>query len=292
MLKEIRSLLVVLEEGSVNRAAKRLGLAQPTLSRHIQALEQEMGAPLFERGSWGMRATDFGFFVRDRFGPLVRDYELAMAEGLAFAKGRHGQLRVGFIGSAAAKHLNPALASLKREIPHLKLFLFDLTPFEQLQALREGGIDVAVIGQEAASQSDQFYQRRAATLKVCAVLPADHRLGGQASLRLAELREEQFVGVAEGAVPGRNAWISALCAKAGFRPRFLANTASVAETFALVTGENAVSLVPDYMEGAPPPGIVFVRIADRHASWNLLVLRQRGAGSSGARRLVDLITGT
>lgn len=292
MLKEIRTLLVVLEEGSVNRAAKRLGVAQPTLSRHIQALEQEMGAPLFERGAWGMRATDFGFFMRDRFGPLVRDYELAMAEALAFAKGRHGQLRIGFIGSAAARYLNPPLAALKRELPNLKLFLFDQTPFEQLKALRDGKIDVAIIGQDAASECDEFYQRSAAKLKVCAILPADHPLGGRVSLSLAELKGERFVGVAEDAVPGRNAWITALCAKSGFRPRFLANTTSVAETFAWVTGENAVALIPDYMDGPPPPGTSMVPLADKHACWKLMVLRQRGAGSSGARRLVDLITGS
>lgn len=290
MLKEIRSLLVVLEEGGVNRAARRLGIAQPTLSRHIQALEQEMGAPLFERGAWGMRATDFGFFVRDRFGPLVRDYELAMAEGIAFANGRHGQLRVGFIGSAATRFLNPALAALKLEFPNLKLFLFDQTPFEQLEALRDGKIDVAIIGQEAASQSDEFYQRCAAKLNVCAVLPGDHPLAGQASLPLAELKEERFVGVADDAVPGRNAWLTMLCAKSGFRPRFLANTNSVSETFAFVSGENAVALIPDYIDGPTPPGVAFVPLSDRHASWNLMILRQRGAGSSGARRLVDLIS--
>jgi DNA-binding transcriptional LysR family regulator len=291
MLREIRSLLAVMEEGGVNRAAKRLGVSQPSLSRHIQALDQEMGAPLFERGAWGMRATDLGFFVRDRFGPLAREYELAMAETLAFANGRHGQLRVGFIGSAAAKFLNPALAALKRELPDLKLFLFDQTPFEQLQALRGGRIDVAMIGQEAASQCDEFYQRSAARLRVCVALPEDHPLGERASLPLAELKRERFVGVAGDAVPGRNVWITALCAKSGFRARFLADTASVAETYALVSGERAVALLPCYMDGPPPPGVVFVPLSDRHATWDLMVLRQRGAGSSGARRLVDLITG-
>jgi DNA-binding transcriptional LysR family regulator len=291
MLKELKSLLVVLEEGGVNRAARRLGVSQPTLSRHIQALEQEIGAPLFERGAWGMRATDLGFFVRDRLGPLARDFDLAMAEALAFASGRHGQLRVGFIGSAAARYLNPALAALKREIPDLKLFLFDQTPFEQLEALRGGRIDVAIIGQEAAPRSDEFYRRCAARLKVCVAMSTDHPLATKRSLRLADLARERFVGVSGDAVPGRNAWIAGLCAKSGFRARFIAETASVAETYALVSGENAVALIPDYLDGPPPPGVVFLPLSDRHATWDLLVLRQRGAGSSGARRLVDRIIG-
>lgn len=285
-------MLVVLEEGSLNRAARRLGVSQPTLSRQIQALEQEMGAALFERGTKGMLATDLGFFIRDRFGPLLKDYDLAMAEGLAFAKGRHKQLRIGFIGSAAARFLNPALAALRREVPQLKLFLFDQTPFEQLQALRDGRIDVALIGQDAAATSDEFYRRIAARLKVRVAVAVEHPLAGRTSILLSELKGERFVGVAANAVPGRNAWIEGLCSRSGFRPRFTASTASISETYALVCGENAVALVPDYREVMPPPpGVSFVAVADRHARWNLEVLRQRGAGVSGARRLVDLIAG-
>lgn len=290
MLKEMRSLLIVMEEGSVNRAAKRLGVAQPTISRHIQTIEQEMGAKLFERGAWGMRATDFGFFIKERFTPLVRDYELARSQAMAFAKGRHTQLRVGFIGSASARFLNPALAALRLEHPELKLFLLDQTPYEQLQALRKGEIDVALMGHETVSSNDEFYQRRIAKLQVRAVLSRDHPLSTRPSLSLAELSHDRFVGVDETAVPGRDSWITAMCRKSGFRPRFMAHTTSLSETYALVSGENAVALIPDYLTGSPPPGLQYVSLSDRHAAWHLVALRQRGAGLSGAKRLVDLIS--
>ncbi len=289
MLERIRSLLTVLAEGSVNRAARRLGVAQPTLSRHIQSLEQELGAPLFERGSWGMRPTDFGFFVRDKFAPLVRDHDFARAEALAFAQGRHQQLRVGYIGLAAARYLNPALASLRREFRGLKLLLFDQTPAEQLQALREGRIDVAVVGQEGGVLGEEFFRRQAARLGVRVALPADHPLAALPSLALVQLKRERFVGVSEQAVPGRNKWIKQLAAKAGFRPRLLADSGSITETFALIAGEGAVALLPDYLDGSPPPGITYVVLSDKWATWTLYVMRQRGRGSAAAIRLVDLI---
>lgn len=94
MLVRIQTFLVVLEEGSVNRAARRLGLAQPTRSRHTQILEQEPGAQLFERETWGARPTDLGFFVRDKFSPILKDYDLAPAETIGFAHGRHNQPRM------------------------------------------------------------------------------------------------------------------------------------------------------------------------------------------------------
>lgn len=291
MLREIRSLLVVMEEGGVNQAAARLGLSQPTVSRHIFALEAEWGGKLFERNARGMRATSLGFFVREKFAPLLKEWDLANAETMAHAKGRHGQLRVGFIGSAAARHLNLALARLKHEFPAIRLFLFDQTPREQLAALREGRIDLALVGQDAGARSHEFHSRIVAKLGVLAVLPSDHPMAERPALDLPDLRGERFVGVAPDAVPGRNAWMFSMCSKAGFRPRFIAETSSISETFALVAGEGAVSLVPDYMDAAPPPGIRYVPVKNKVATWNLLVMRQRGSGSASARRLVELMTG-
>lgn len=281
--------MAVLEEGSVNRAARRLGVAQPTLSRHIQSLEQEIGAPLFERGSWGMRPTDLGFQVRDRMGPVVKDYDLARAEVLAFAQGRHQQLRVGYLGLAASRFLNPALKRLKDEFPDVKPVLLDQTPAEQLEALRSGMIDVALIGQEGAAVAEDFFQRCAVRLPVRAILPVDHCLCAQDAFSLKELMGEPFVGVSEDAVPGRNRWITDLCARAGFRPRFSAYTHSVTETFALVANEGGVALLPDYLEGAAPPGVAFRQLSDRWARWGFHVLRQRGRGSAAARFLADVI---
>lgn len=290
MLDRIESMLAVMAEGSVNKAAKRLGVAQPTLSRHIHSLEAEIGEALFERDASGMRPTSLGFFVRDQFEPIMKSFELARAEVTAFAQGRHQQLRVGYIGSAAHRFLNPALAELRGKFSDLKLILFSLTPMEQLEALRAGQIDVAIVGQEMVPHADDFYQRKAATLGICAVLPVDHVCAGLPSIDLCALANDRFIGVDESVVPGRNEWIRQLCGKAGFAPVFAAKTGDIAETFTRIAAEGAVALLPDYLSGPPPPGTNFVRISDRWARWQLIVLRQRGRGLAAARELVELLT--
>ena len=287
MLNRMVSMLTVMAEGSVNRAAKRLGVAQPTLSRHIQSLEPEIGGEQFERDANGMRPTALGFFVRDQFEPMVKSCELARAEVTAFAQGRHQQLGVGYLGTAANRFLNPALARLRTEFSDLKLMLFSLTPMEQLEAIRAGKIDVALVGQEIAKLADDFYQRNAATLGVCAVLPVDQARAGEPSIALKALAEDRFIGVDEAVVPGRNEWISQLCGKAGFTPVFACKTKHVSETFTRIAAEGAVALLPDYLSGQPPPGTSYVRIADKWARWRLIVLRQRGKGLPAARALVE-----
>ena len=289
MLNRIQSMLAIMAEGSVNRAALRLGVAQPTLTRHIQSLEQEIGGALFERNVRGMRPTALGFFVRDQFEPIIKSYELAQAEAVAYAQGRHEQLRIGYINSAAQRFLTPALAELRKLLPDLKLILFALTPMEQLEALRAGKIDVALIGQEVATLADDFYLRNAGTLGVCAVVPADHKCAGMKTISLSSLANDRFIGVAEAVVPGRSTWISGLCAKAGFKPNFIAKTSHVTETFTRIAADNAVTLLPDYLSGNPPPGTAYCRLTDKWANWKLSVLRQRGSGLKAARTLVELI---
>ena len=288
-MKSLRAFLVVMEEGSVNRAAARLGVAQPTLSRQIQALEQEVGGLLFERGAWGVRPTDLGFKLREAMLPVVQAYDRAWVEVAAHATGRHTQLRVGYLGMAANRFLNPALNRLREEFPDIKLWLFDQTPMEQLKALRAGELDVALIGQEGAALGDDFYRRKVRRLGVCVALPAHHPAMKRGTIPLGELKGEGFVGVAESAVPGRNAWVAGLCAKAGFRPRFVAKTSEVTETFTRVVSDSAVCVLPDYVEGAAPPGVGFVRLSDAFATWDFYVLRQRGRGTAAIRRLVELI---
>ncbi len=289
MIERLRTFLTVLEEGSFNRASRRLDVPQPTLSRQIQALEGEVGGHLFERGPWGVRPTDLGFSLRDKMQPIIKAYDLAWADVQASAKGRSAQLRVGYLGSAATRFLTPALDSLQGEFPQLRLWLFDQNPAEQLEALRKGEIDVALIGQEGAALADDFYQRKVARLPLCVALATSHPLATREAIALKELSQEAIVGVAESSAPGRNEWITRLCRRAGFKPRFLTKTREIGETFTLIGGEGAVALLPAYFDRATSPGIIFVPITDKWASWDLYVLRQRGRGNPASRRLVELV---
>ncbi|MCB1210683.1 MAG: LysR family transcriptional regulator [Verrucomicrobiales bacterium] len=289
MLERIRSVFVVMEEGSLNRAAARLGVSQPTLTRQLQSLEQEVGGPLFERGTGGVRPTDLGYRLREEMQPVVRAYDAAWAEVLAHAQGRQSQLRIGYLGLAAARYLTPVLGRFQKAYPEIKLWLFDQTPQEQLTALREGRLDLALIGQEGASLGEEFYQHRVAKLGVRAVLPFNHPLAGQATIGLARLKGERFIVPSETAVPGRKRWMAQLCRVAGFRPQWLGETEAVGGTFARVVAESGVSLLPDYLQMIPPPGIALVPVSDRFATWELTLLRQRGRMSPGCRDLVKWI---
>lgn len=290
MLTQLRALFVVIEEGSLNRAAARLRLSQSALTRQMQALENEVGGRLLERTSTGVRPTDAGHALADSMRPVLADYDAALAGVSRLAQGQRDQLRVGYLASAAQAYLDPALSALRHEQPAVKVRLLNLSPGEQIAALRKGEIDVALIGQEGCLAANEFYTRKLATMPVLAVLPADHPLARRKGVRLGELRGERFVRSPEEDLPGRDRWIAQLCRKAGFRPKFGPAADSLSHSLTLIAGEGVVTLAPAYLRGFPAAGIAMVPLTEPpDATWDFLVVWQRGRTGDSLRALLDAL---
>lgn len=287
MIDRIRALLTVIEEGSVNRAALRLRITQPALSRQMQALEREIGGRLLEREVSGVKPTGLGHALVRSMRPIIGDYEAALAELRRQARGERSELRVGYLISAAQAILSPALERLRSTHPHVKLKLHDLSPREQIDGLRAGELDVALIGQEGAVAAREFFSARLGSLGVCVAVADSDELATQKSIALQELKTRSFIGIDEDQMPGRNQWMSALAKTAGFKPRFACVVDGITNVFSLVASENAVTLLPAYFREFKHPGVVFVPVSDRGAKWEFIVLWQRGKVPATTRALVQ-----
>jgi DNA-binding transcriptional LysR family regulator len=287
MLNQVRSFLTVIEETSLNRAATRLRMSQPALSRQMQALENEIGGKLLERTSSGVQATDVGFTLAKRIRPIIAAYEAAMTEARRLARGEKDQLRIGYLGSTAQEYLKPALKALRHTFPKVKVKLLDLSPGEQITALRKGEIDIALIGQEGCLLARDFYTRKLATLSTLAFVPADHALASRKRIRLVHLKNERFIGAPDEDMPGYNRWITQLCRKAGFRAKIIHEGKSLSHGLELIVNENAVGIFPAHLKNHPAPGIVAIPIEDSAATWDLLVVWQRGKSVGPTHAFLD-----
>jgi DNA-binding transcriptional LysR family regulator len=283
----LRSFFQIAQQGSLNRAAERLRVSQSTLTRQMQALEHELGGKLLERRSTGVALTATGNVLVAKVAPALAQLDAALGETRRLARGQSASLRVGYLMSAAPDYLNPALAALRRSHPGIKLKLLDLSPGEQIAALRQGEIDVALVGSAGALLAREFYVRRLTALPVFVALPEQHPLAAESSVRVADLRGELFIGVPEDDIPGHNRWIAQLCRRAGFRPRFLADADSLSHGFSLVVGESAVALLPSYSTKTHAPGVAFRPLRDAAAKWDLIVAWQRGKMSEPVRALLE-----
>jgi DNA-binding transcriptional LysR family regulator len=292
MLSQLRVFLVALEEGSLNRAAARLRMSQSALSRQMQVLENEIGGALLERTTSGVRPTDVGHALASAIPKMLADYDAAIATARRLARGQRDLLRIGYLGSAAQTFLDPALAVLRHSHPEVKVKLLDLSPGEQIAGLRKGELDLAITGQEGGFASSEFYTRKLATLPVIAVMPDDHPLARRKKIQLKELRNERFLSAPEEDLPGRDRWIAQLCRRAGFRPKFVQGADSVSEAFSVINSEGVIALLPAYLKTFPASGVARVEISDPKATWDFIIVWQRGKASGSLRVLLDALTTT
>jgi DNA-binding transcriptional LysR family regulator len=289
-IDRFRAFLAILEEGSLNAASARLRISQPALSRQMQGLEHELGGPLLERSATGVRPTAAGNALARRMRGVIADYDAAVAEAHQIALGQSEQLRVGYLASSAQCYLHPALGALRRAHPAVKVKLLDLSPGEQITALRRGEIDLAVIGQEGCVLAREFYTKNIATLRLLAVLPADHPLAARRAVKLADLRDMQFISTPEAEVPGRNRWVVQLCRKAGFRPKFGQEGESISHALAQIVSDGSVLLAPEYLRAFPAPAVAMIPVSDPYATWEFLIVWQRGRTGAALRALIDALT--
>lgn len=289
MIDRIRALLTVIEEGSVNRAAVRLRITQPALSRQMQALENEIGGKLLERETSGVKPTGLGHALVKAMQPLVENYDSTMADLRRQARGERSELRVGYLGSAAQSFLTPALAMLRKSQPAARLKLHDMSPREQIAGLRSGELDVALIGQEGVVAAKEFHSAKLCSLSVCAAVADSDRLATKKSIALKDLKGHDFIGIDEDEMPGRNRWMTALCKTAAFKPRFEVVVDGITNVLSHVVSESGVTLVPAYFAKSSHPGVAFVPVSDPKARWDFIVLWQKGSASAAARALVNAL---
>ena len=161
----VRAFLVIAGEGSLNRAAQRLHVAQSTLTRRLQTLEQQVGGTLFERAPSGVALTAAGHVLADAMRPVLCEFDAAVETARRAARGQSARLRIGYLMCVAADYLHPALAALRERHPEVKVRLQDLSPGEQIDALRRGEIELAIFGGAGAPARCDFHS------VVCAMCP-------------------------------------------------------------------------------------------------------------------------
>lgn len=217
-LRQLESFLAVAQEGNVTRAAKKLYTTQPALSRQIQRLEEELGAPLFDRSKRGMRLTTVGEtflqYVERGFGQFDAGRQ-AVRDLLG---PDHGHVRMAFMPAVGADLLPEALAAYRARYPDVQFTLRQSTTLEMLHWLQAGEVELCIA--TALPYSHEMPELTSAPLLVeelYAALPPDHRCASQEAIDLQDLAPDPFVLVRSGS--GLRRVIEAACQRVGFWPR-------------------------------------------------------------------------
>src|SRR5579862_3005999 len=192
-LRHLRYLVGVGEEQHFGRAAERLHIAQPALSRQIQALEEELGFPLFDRLSRGVRLNAAGKLFLTDARRILQDVDEAKRRAERIAHGKVGTLRIG-IATAVAWHglVSDCFRELRRQQPGVELELHHLLTVHQIEAILAGRLDAGFVASLTPWHKDLAHWEFAQDRMVLAV-PKGHPLTKRKTVRLRDLRDMPFV---------------------------------------------------------------------------------------------------
>lgn len=244
-LRELECFIAVAEELSFTRAAHRLHLAQPPLSRHVRALEEKLGTRLFERSKRSVRLTAAGglFFEETRgiLPQLVRAGELTRRSG----RGEIARLRIGFVSAVLSPELIETFRRFRARHPEVQVILQDQPPAEQLRAIGRGALDGGFVGLEPGERIPGIAYRACSREAVACFVPSGHRLAGRDRIALKELAGEPMVAVSGEGAPAFSAYVHALCRSAGFRPRIVLESPRAQAVAVMVAAGSGVALLPE-----------------------------------------------
>jgi DNA-binding transcriptional LysR family regulator len=290
MLERIRSFLIVVEEGSLHRAAARLRISQPALSRQMQTLEHELGGRLLERRATGVSPTAGGQTLAKTMGTLLASYDLAMRDTRRALRGETDPVRIAYLPLFAKQYLCGPLREVRRSHRETVLRLVNLSPGKQITALRAGEIDIGITNESGELLAGEFYTRKLAELGSYIALPEEHRLATQDRAQLSDLKDEFFVSADPQEAPGMDRRVEAYCKKYGkFRPKFHGTAHTLAQAFGLIANENAVFMLPAFASHLSFPGVVILPLADAEVTWKILVIWRRGRAGGALKALLDAL---
>jgi DNA-binding transcriptional LysR family regulator len=319
-LRQLRSFVVVAEELNVGRAALRLHLTQPSLSRQIAALEHDLGVELFARVRRRFVLTAAGETFLADAQDLLRRSDEAVRAAQRTQRGELGTLRLRFVQSATHEALPRLLSAFREAYPEVVLDLETMTTLRQTEALRDGRIDVGLLRPNAPAPvggrvspsagragirggggdspgDGTVVVRLAPGLEsqavsadpLVAVLPARHRLTRRKRVRLAELADEPFVFYSRPSGPAVYDTIVGFCLAAGFMPRIEQEAADVQTIVSLVAAGLGVSLLISPTPLSNPEAVVYRELSDDLPPWQLSVAWSPDNRSPVLARFLELL---
>lgn len=243
-LRELECFTAVAEEMSFTRAAQKLHLAQPPLSRHVRALEEKIGTVLFDRSNRKVALTAAGALFYEETRTILPQLRRAEEATRRFAAGQTSRLNLGFVSAVLGPELVEVLKRFREKHPDVQLTMQDLPPAEQLSALRRGALDGGFVGLAPGEQTPgiQFVPWRREPL--AAFIPFGHPLASRREIELRTLTKEPFVAVSSEAAPAFASYVRELCSGAGFRPRIVLEAARAQAVAVMVAAGSGIALLP------------------------------------------------
>jgi LysR family transcriptional regulator, transcription activator of glutamate synthase operon len=251
-------LRAVAEEGNLTRAAAAVGLPQPTASRWLAALSAELGTPVVVPDGRGIRLSRAGASLATAADRALSELASGVRQAAGEADPERGQVVLAFIYTLGEQLVPALLREFRQEHPHARITLLQGPHEGLLEHVRSGRADLAFTS--PLPRRGEFAGVTLEQQQLVAAVPTGHRLAGRASVRMAELADEPFVGMKAGS--GLREEIDGLAQAAGFTPTLAFEGEEVHTVRSLVAAGLGVAVLPVAVP-ASPDGVVEIPLRPR-----------------------------
>jgi DNA-binding transcriptional LysR family regulator len=275
-LRYLRYFATVAEQQSFTRAAEKLHVAQSAISQQIKTLEEELEVKLFVRTKRSVKLTAAGHAFLPEANDILYRVEKSRVEARRAAQGETGTLSIGCVSWTTSLFLPELIRAYRERYPDVRIYLHELTPSQQLEALEVGSIDVGFTGRLPQTWARGFVQEQVYHDRCMVALPEHHALAGLRKISLEKLANEDWVLLNRNPVPEIVCGYAVLCTNAGFSPRVINEPVWMQTVLMMVAAGIGVSLAPSCIRGLHPPGVTFVPIHPDPPPLELVAARLEG----------------
>jgi DNA-binding transcriptional LysR family regulator len=276
-LRQLRYFATVARELNFTRAAAKLHVAQPALSRQVKQLEEELGVSLLARNKRGVELTPHGISFLPEAEQILQQSERALER----ARGNgSGSLNVGYVWGLFHSTVPKILRRFRTLEPNIAVHLFDISAAEQGKALAHGRLDAGFIGLAFEAEEAGLAKQRVGATQFVLALPKRHPCARHRAVGLKALEGEVFLLISEEHFPGAARVMREACSSAGFKPRTL-EVERGHTILGMVGAGCGVALLPEALRALPHSNIVFRPLAKPIAADLFLAWRP---GFDGAAR--------
>ena len=243
-LRHLRYFVAVAEEENVSRAALKLHVSQPGISRQIRDLEDEIGFQLFERSAKSVRLTAAGKVFLGEARAVLQQADEAVKKARAVSGGVTDEINVGYAPSLTVQILPAALRKFQEQFPSVRVTLHDLSTEEMLAQLGEKKLQVALTVRPPAKLLRGLFFEELARYEMRVAVAPNHPLAKSKSVSLEQIAGEPLIAYSRKDYPEYHAMLEKLFASVGRRPRIAGEHDSVTSLIAAVESGRGFALVP------------------------------------------------
>ncbi|WP_242092920.1 LysR family transcriptional regulator [Aestuariivivens sediminicola] len=257
-LRHLNYFLAVAEDLHYRKAAERLFISQPGLSRQIKQMEEALGIQLFERHNRKVELTKAGLYLKQEITRNLKQLERIIAHARLLQDGIEGHLKLGYVGSAMQQIIPDLLLKFEADHPHILYSLKEMDNDRQIQALLTEDIDIGFVRLERIP--DSIAARPVLKERFCLVLPEAHPVTETNFKHMKQLEKDAFILFDPNYSTSYYDKVMRIFQDAGFSPMVSHNTIHAGSIYKLVQNNFGVSIVPRSLTDENVKGVRFIEL--------------------------------